>query len=163
MILPDIKKILYVTDLSENARHAFAYAAGIANRYGAAVTILHVIEEFSRYATDLIAVFAGDERWENVRKRNEQDVIDTIKERIENFCAQASNELPECPFITEETVVKMGSPSDVILENAHNGGYDMVVMGTHGHSTMMDTMMGSTARRVVRRCKKPVLTVRLPE
>jgi len=48
MILPDIKKILYATDLSENSRHAFAYAAGIANRYEAGVTVLFVIEELSR-------------------------------------------------------------------------------------------------------------------
>jgi nucleotide-binding universal stress UspA family protein len=36
-------------------------------------------------------------------------------------------------------------------------------MGTHGHGTLADAMMGSTARRVLRRSKKPVLVVRLPE
>lgn len=163
MIIPDIKKILYATDLSENSRHAFAYAAGIANRYGAGVTILFVIEELSRYTTDLISVFAGDEEWEKIRKRKEQEVIDIIKKRIENFCAQASSELPECPFIAEKILVKVGVPSSVIIKEAHNGEYQMVVMGTQGHSTLLDAMMGSTVRRVLRRCKKPVLTVRLPE
>jgi len=57
----------------------------------------------------------------------------------------------------------VGLPSNVIIEEAHNGEYDMVVMGTQGHSTLMDAMMGSTVRRVLRRCKKPVLSVRLPE
>jgi nucleotide-binding universal stress UspA family protein len=37
------------------------------------------------------------------------------------------------------------------------------VMGTHGHGTLADVMMGSTARRVLRRSRKPVLVVRLPE
>jgi nucleotide-binding universal stress UspA family protein len=36
-------------------------------------------------------------------------------------------------------------------------------MGTHGHGTLADAMMGSTARRVLRRSAKPVLVVRLPE
>jgi nucleotide-binding universal stress UspA family protein len=163
MIVPDIQKILYATDLSENSRHAFAYAAGIANRYGAGVTVLYVIEEWSRYTTDLISVFAGDEEWENIRKRKKQEVIDIIKKRIKNFCSLASGELPECPFITEKTLVKVGLPSNVIIEEAHSGEYQMVVMGTHGHSNLFDSMIGSTARRVLRRCKTPVLTVRLPD
>jgi nucleotide-binding universal stress UspA family protein len=163
MIIPDIKKILYATDLSENSRHAFAYAAGIADRHGAGVTVLHVIEELSRYTTDLISVFAGDEEWEKIRKRKEKEVIDIIKKRIENFCAKASSELPECPFIAEKIIVKVGVPSSEILREAHNGEHDMVVMGSQGHSALLDAMMGSTVRRVLRRCKKPVLTVRLPE
>ena len=52
-MIPEIKKILYTTDLSQNARHAFSYAASIANRYGAGVTILHVLEDISPTATSL--------------------------------------------------------------------------------------------------------------
>ena len=40
-----IKKILYVTDLSETGRHAFSYAASLAHTYGAALTVLHVLDE----------------------------------------------------------------------------------------------------------------------
>ena len=46
-MIPEIKKILYATDLSENARFAFGYAASLANRYGAQIVMLHVIEEIS--------------------------------------------------------------------------------------------------------------------
>jgi nucleotide-binding universal stress UspA family protein len=163
MILPKIKKILYVTDLSENARHAYSYAASIANNYGAKVTVLHVIEEFSRYALERISMFLGDEEWGQVRKRNEQEVVDAIKTRLETFCEETSDEFPECPFITEKISVKVGLPSTVIVEEAHKGEYDLVVMGAHGQSTLADTMIGSTARRVLRRCQKPVLAVRMPE
>ena len=47
MNLPDIqiKKILYATDLSETAVHAFAYAVSLADTYGAGITMLHVITE----------------------------------------------------------------------------------------------------------------------
>ena len=37
----DIKRILYATDLSENARYAMAYAVSLANTYCAQITILH--------------------------------------------------------------------------------------------------------------------------
>jgi nucleotide-binding universal stress UspA family protein len=36
-------------------------------------------------------------------------------------------------------------------------------MGAHGHGVLADAVMGSVSRRVVRRCKKPVLVIRLPE
>ena len=41
-----IKKILYATDLSESAVHAFAYAVSLANLYGAGISILHVLAEY---------------------------------------------------------------------------------------------------------------------
>ena len=36
-------------------------------------------------------------------------------------------------------------------------------MGTQGHGLLEDVLIGSTAQRVIRRSKKPVLVVRLPE
>ena len=162
-MLPEIKKILYVTDLSENSRYAFSYAASIANRYGAGVTILHVMETISHNASAQIAMYIGNEEWAGIKKKNKQEVMDTIKTRLEDFCAEANSELPECPFITDATLVKEGNASDVILDDAHSGDFDLVVMGTHGHSAFVDAMMGGTARRVLRRCKKPVLAVRLPK
>lgn len=44
----DLKRILYVTDLSENARYAFAYAVSQANHYGASITLLHVLGNTAR-------------------------------------------------------------------------------------------------------------------
>ena len=46
-MLPQLKTILYATDLSENARYAYTYAASIAQQYGARITILHVIEKLT--------------------------------------------------------------------------------------------------------------------
>ena len=72
-------------------------------------------------------------------------------------------ELPACPFITDNIIVKIGHPVDEILLEVEDKSYDMVVMGAHGHSTLANALMGSTSRRAVRRCNKPVLVVRLPE
>lgn len=51
-MIPDIKKILYATDLSENARYALGYAAALANRFDAQITVLHVAEELSQNASE---------------------------------------------------------------------------------------------------------------
>jgi hypothetical protein len=42
-------------------------------------------------------------------------------------------------------------------------GRNLIVMGSHGQGMLEQVVIGSTSRRVLRRCKKPVLIVRLPE
>jgi nucleotide-binding universal stress UspA family protein len=161
--IPEIKKILYATDLSENARYAFGYAMSLANRYGAGITILHVLEDVSPFADSLVINIIGEKKWGQLRNANEQKVIDTIKERLTNFCEEVSRDLPECPFITDEILVKVGNPAEEILKQVGKRDFDMVVMGAHGQGFIEDAIMGSVSRRVVRRCKKPVLVIRIPE
>ena len=162
-MIPEIKKILYTTDLSPNARFAFSYAASLANRYDAGVSIFHVLEDISPTADSLVINIIGKEKWADLRKRNEQEVLNKIKSRLSKFCEDVQAELPACPFITENIIVKIGNPVEEILQEIENNRYDLVVMGAHGQSALADAVMGSTSRRVVRRCKKPVLVIRLPE
>lgn len=162
-MIPDIKKILYATDLSENARYAFGYAASIANRFGAELTILHVMEDLSPDARSRVTDFLGEERWEALKKKNEQQVLDTIKKRLEKFCEDVTEEFSDCPFFTKDIIAKTGHPVEEILFQVENKNFDMVVMGSHGYGVLADVMMGGTTRRVLRRCNIPVLVVRLPE
>ena len=163
MMIPEIKKILYATDLSENARYAFSYAASLANRYGAGITILHVLQDLSPYRDSLVVNVLGEEKWNELRKGNEEKILGTLKERLEKFCSDVSVELPACPFITDDIVIKIGNPVDEILEQAEKTESDLLVLGAHGQGIIGDAMMGSVSRRVLRRCKKPILIIRLPE
>jgi len=163
MIVPEIRKILYPTDLSKNARYAFSYAASIANHYGAGVTILHVLEEPSPVALGMVTDIVGRERWEEMRKEKQESVIKTIKTRLQDFCDEVSEELPACPFIVDDILVKIGHPVDVILAEREKADCDLVVMGSRGRGILSGAVLGSTSKRVLRRCKKPVLVIRLPE
>jgi nucleotide-binding universal stress UspA family protein len=162
-MIPEIKKILYATDLSENARYAFGYAASIANRFDARITILHVLEEISHNATIRLAAMLGEDKWQELQDRNVHDVLDTIRTRLERFCQDADKELQECPYLVDDVIIKQGEPVEIILSQAEEIGCDLVVMGTRGHGLLADAMMGSTATRVVRRSQRPVLIVRLPK
>jgi nucleotide-binding universal stress UspA family protein len=162
-MIPAIKKILYTTDLSENARYAFGYAASLADRYDAKITIVHVLESLSENATMRLISILGEERWQQVQDRNVQEVLETIKARLEKFCNDMSAKLDQCSFVVEDIIVTTGQPVESILEQADKSGCDLIVMGTHGHKALSDSMLGSTARRVVRRSLKPVMVVRLPE
>ena len=53
----------------------------------------------------------------------------------------------------------VGHAGDRIAAMADEGGFDMIVMGTHGHSALANVVMGSTATQVLARTKKPVLLI----
>ena len=65
-------------------------------------------------------------------------------------------------FVTDDVIVERGNPVEEILKHSKDRNCDLIVMGTHGQGTLEDVMLGSTARRVIRRSKIPVLVVRLP-
>lgn len=161
-MIPEIKKILYATDLSENARHALAYAASLANRYGAGITFLHVLEDTSPFRDSLVINILGEEKWKELMQENRERVLAKAKERVQSFCDDLSSEMPACPFITDEIVVKVGHPAEEIMKQVRECGCDIVVMGARGSGPLADRLVGSTSRRVLKRCKKPVLIVRLP-
>jgi universal stress protein A len=54
----------------------------------------------------------------------------------------------------------VGEPAAAILDAAEAGGFDLVVVATHGRTGIAHMLLGSVAERVVRRCPTPVLTVR---
>lgn len=163
-MIPEIKKILCATDLSANARYSFGYAASLANRYGAGITIIHVLEPENPggYAYYLSSYMA-DEKWEDIKKKQEEEAIIAIKTRLVQFSEEVAREHTSCLFNIDKIIVIRGNPVEKILLYTESGDFDMVVMGSRGHGTFVDAMMGSTARRVLRRCEIPVLAVRLPK
>lgn len=71
----------------------------------------------------------------------------------------------ECQFdnLIANIYVAYGSPVEEILDQAKQGNYDLIVMGTHGHGFLYSALIGSTAKKMVQKSHIPVLVVRLPE
>ncbi len=175
MMLPpvEIKKILYSTDLSESSIHAFAYAVAFANRFNAEITILHVLTEGDGMENALLS-YIGQDRWQAILDRNAQDAREALigKKRdnvqirycLEEFCEVYSESLGESEGVPmDEILVLRGNPVEEILKAATERNTDLIVMGTHGRGIIADALTGSTARRVIRKSKIPVLVVRLPD
>jgi nucleotide-binding universal stress UspA family protein len=162
-MIPDIKKILYATDLSENARHAFGYAVSLANRHDAKITVLHVVEELSPFARSMVEDILGEKRWAELRKERKAEVISDLQLRLDKFLSEVRRNRPDYPFAIDKTIVVTGHPVDQIIRHAEEKDVDLVVIGSRGKGGLADVTMGTTSRRVVRRCKVPVLVVRLPE
>ncbi|GLS16604.1 MULTISPECIES: universal stress protein [Hydrogenophaga] len=62
--------------------------------------------------------------------------------------------------IDAKVVSKVGTPGELIAKQATAGKFDLVMMGSHGHSALGNLVMGSVATQVLAHCKAPVLLVR---
>ena len=168
-----VKKILYATDLSENARYAFAYAVSLANLYNASITFIHVLSEIPDMLDTSVIGYISEERWEEIKSQHVEEAREAIigkrrdhlaiRDALHHFSENLKENSEAEDFITDDIIVVRGNPVEEIIKYSEDKNCDLIVMGTHGHGTLADAMMGSTARRVLRRSRKPVLVVRLPE
>lgn len=55
---------------------------------------------------------------------------------------------------------RIGIPADEICREAEAGGYDLIVMGSHGRGAIGCLLLGSTSQRVLAGCRVPVLLIR---
>jgi len=53
-----------------------------------------------------------------------------------------------------------GHSAEVIAATATQGKYDLLVMGSHGHSAFGSLILGSVTTKVLSHCKTPLLIVR---
>lgn len=163
-----INRILYTTDLSENARLAFAYAVSLASKYDAHITILHTMTE----ASDLAVGYIGKEEWRKIKSEYLEDAkailigkreeAAAVREALVQFVDKAKQEEGIASFEMDDVLVERGNPVEAILRVSEEKGCDLIVMGCRGTGTFVDAMLGTTASRVLRRSRIPVLTIRLP-
>ncbi len=173
-MLPEvrIKKILYATDLSEYARKAFAYAVSLAKHYDASITILHTVIESPNIYSGVLN-YVSKQQWKEIKAKHVKSARDIligkkredipIKEALALFCEDVKTKGETQSFVTDEIVVRIGNPVDEIIKQSEERDCDIIVMGSQGHSGIVEAMVGSVSEKVMKRSKKPVLLVRLAE
>ena len=62
-----------------------------------------------------------------------------------------------------DTLSTQGIPWHEVVTRAQKGQYDLVVVGTHGHTGLKHLFLGLVAERVVRHSAVPVLTIPGPD
>jgi nucleotide-binding universal stress UspA family protein len=162
-MLPKINKILYATDLSANSAYALRYAVNSAIKHDAGIIILHVFELISttnRFALDLY--FDGEIRKQKYYEKA-AETIDRIQKRLKIFVDKEFNGDTQYADRVESIDICEGFPADEILKKADQFSCDEIVMGTHGKGLITHAFLGSTAKRVLRRTRKPVFIIPLPK
>ncbi len=154
-MIPEIKKILYTTDLSPNSAYAFRYAINSAKKHDATIIILHVVEE--------MAPFFQEERLKTISEKKITEAMDQIRSQLKIFCDRELKDDPECADRVVSIEVCQGYPPEEILKKADELNCDVIVMGTHGKGVIRHSFLGSAAQKVLRRVRKPVFIIPLPE
>ncbi len=138
--MTEIKKILLGIDGSEGSYKAANYAADIAARAGATVTLMFVVSDQYTDRFNAKPTYTPKEEIMTGDRFNRAKAIMDEKK------------------VTIDTVVEMGNPAQKILAQGERG-YDLIVLGTRGLSAVREFMMGSVSSRVVQHSKVPVLVV----
>ncbi len=136
-------KILVGYDGSEGARHALRWAARLAKGQGPnSVTVVSVAPtlELTQPIRDAV-----------------DPTSDTAKHRAD--LAEAK-ELLAREGVEADAVLKVGNPTEEILDFADADSYDVIVVGNRGRGGARRFLMGSVSDRVVRHSSKPVMVVR---
>ena len=161
-MIPEIKKLLYATDLSKNSSYAFFYAADMAKRYNANIVILHSIEPV-RHIYGEGASFRLDEMLKEAKDQERKTDIEEIKKGLQRFCKKAETQIgPPCAELVSKILVPLGHPVEEILKAADEERCDAIVLGTHGKGFLRQTFLGSVAGSVLERTRKPVFIIPLP-
>jgi len=127
-----MKNLLVPTDFSEYADAAIEYAALIAKIRNSTIHLTTVVTS------------SEDEDFENA----EQKLLDIKHSEL-------------LKGIAVETYVKLGgSICDRILECATEIKADLILMGSHGSSTITEILLGSNTEKVVRKSDFKVLTIK---
>jgi nucleotide-binding universal stress UspA family protein len=163
-MIPQIKKILYATDLSKNSSYAFLYAIDMAKRHNASIIILHVVEPFRPYLFTEGGIGIGVYNQIEREKENEQKTdFEEIKKHLQGFCKKAETQIgAPCVELVSKILVPVGHPVEEILKVADNEGCDAIVLGTHGKGFLVHTFLGSVSSAVLHRTRKPVFIIPLP-
>jgi len=140
----NIERILLATDCSSQAGGAEVYACAMAKLWGAALTVVNVLE----FAPGL----------------NPEYPVNRVY--LAELMKQATRELAELEARTVSRGISVctrtatGIPSQEVVAVAESEDADLIVVGTLGKSGVTHVLLGSTAERVIRASPCPVLAVR---
>lgn len=143
-----LKVIVVPVDFSVESKKALRYASKLAAQFGSVLRLVHVVEP-APFLNDVPNV---------IITRSEAEVS---KESLNKLQSLAQEEIEE--LIPVQTEVRVGKPYHEIVSAAKVLGADLIVIATHGYTGLKHALLGSTAERVVRHAKCPVLVVRESE
>lgn len=139
-------KILAAVDGSPYTKRMLAYLAAHDEWLGAqhAYTIIHSVPAVPPRAAAVLD--------KAVLKAHYDEEAEKVFKPIRAFFTKQG--------IQANFVSKVGPPADTIASAADKGGYDLLILGSHGHGTLGNLVMGSVATKVLANCGTPALLIR---
>jgi universal stress protein A len=140
------KHVLFATDLSDESRRLAERARDLATRYGAKLSLIHVVE------------------YSPLLEYGDGQIFPTGLELEEKLADQASHKLKqwgrELAVRDQDQRVEIGATKTEILRFAEASGADLIVVGSHGRHGL-GLLLGSTANAVLHGAQCDVLALRV--
>lgn len=135
-----LKQILFPTDFSRDSARALPFAISIANDFGAAMTLMHVVE--------LLGSDASHDR---------SRVVSGLEERMSDMVAATRQRPSQLHF-----QVEFGEVAEMVIQTASRVGADLIAFGLKAPDTYVDRLPWMHAYQIVCEAGCPVLSLRGP-
>lgn len=146
-----MRKFLCPVDFSDVSLNAMEFAAHIGEKEGAVITLLNVFTE-KDFDDILESEFIGKEYNEKISMAEQR-----LKDLANEICEISRPKgLVNCEYI-----FRCGRLHDVIMEEAREGKYDLIIMGTVGVTNLKEQYIGSKTMRVIE--ESPCSVMAIPE
>ena len=144
-----MKKVLIAIDYHPTSEKIAKAGHWLAQQLSAQVCLIHVRADVGYYTTEY-PTFMG---FEGFGMAPEMDLASEIEERGDEFLSTAAQHLRD-PSV--QTHLGDGDAANEILKYAEEWNADLIVMGTHSHSTLEKLFVGSVAAKVLEETDIPV-------
>lgn len=143
-------EILVAVDLSECSAAVIAFAGRLVAPLDARLHLVHIWSPAPFSPPEAFVIAPGEGRetlWSHVRRKLEPDLL----------ALQADGRRRGLPIAGCR--LDYGDPASRVLEEADRGGFDLIVVGTHGRTGFSRLALGSVAAKIVRHASCPVIIV----
>ena len=145
-----INRIMVAIDFSDFSLMSLRYASDLAGEMEAELLLVNVINQrdvdIMKKVADQYASFSAEKQIE--------ETLENRKTRFVDLLAQVNTE--NVPFTI---LIRTGVPFEALLKVIQEKKPDLLVMATKGRSNLMDTLVGSCARKLFRNSPIPVLSL----
>jgi nucleotide-binding universal stress UspA family protein len=143
----ELMRILVPTDFSKHADDALEYALYLGGRFHPEITLLHV-DEFP------VSPLGAAEIHDEIVRQYQDRKTAFLNEQFARI--QSGMEGKPARLVSQ---VLPGRAYKVIIEESEKQEFDLIVMATRGLTHLSTNLIGSTAERVVRLSRQPVLSI----
>jgi nucleotide-binding universal stress UspA family protein len=144
---PEIKRVLVPIDFSDYSKNSLKYAVKLVNSFKADLFLIYVVEP---------VIYPPDFSMGQI-------AIPSIDAEVDKRASEELNTLAKTEIPVDvkcKCIIKTGKPFLEIIETAKEENIDLIIIASHGHTGVEHILFGSTAEKVIRKARCPVLTFR---
>jgi nucleotide-binding universal stress UspA family protein len=145
-------KVLVAIDKSPESHMALAYTCHLLEHFDADVHALYVKPDEVEVGPE--SFYAPFFSKDGLKDWIDSDALQ-VQEKALNSCQYCLAGKVPC-----EPLIATGDPAEEILETAQQGDYDMIVLGSHGHSALRGFLLGTVHAKILHHTKRPILIAR---